>query len=158
MMQNYTLPGYRKRPRTVYFDTANANKWCVRVHGGQSSEFPIYPTTLERTINTSVHDNVHSYAYMLLFKFVNPTNGACKTKSKRITEKSNSQSISMEKSISLFRLKMIVDNVAVTLVYALWHITMCAVYVSQYTTSRITRLRSGSLHWIIIISISAFYF
>ena len=45
----YTLPGYRKRPRTVYFDTANANKRCVRVHGGQSSEFPIYPTTLERT-------------------------------------------------------------------------------------------------------------
>ena len=68
---------------------------------------------------------------MLLFKFVNPTNGACKTKSKRITEKSNSQIISMEKSISLFRLKMIVDNVAVTLVYALWHITTCAVYVSQ---------------------------
>ena len=33
-----------------YFDTANANKSSVRVHGGQSSEFPIYPTTLERTI------------------------------------------------------------------------------------------------------------
>ena len=33
-----------------YFDIANANKSWVRVHGGQSSEFPIYPTTLERTI------------------------------------------------------------------------------------------------------------
>ena len=30
------------------FDAANANKSCVRVHGGQSSEFPIYPTTRER--------------------------------------------------------------------------------------------------------------
>ena len=30
----------------------------------------------------------------------------------------------------LFCLKMIVDNVAVTPVYALWHITMCVVYVS----------------------------
>ena len=33
-----------------YFDTANASKSSARVHGGQSSEFPIYPTTLERTI------------------------------------------------------------------------------------------------------------
>ena len=32
------------------FDTANAIKSCVRVHGGQSSEFPIYPTSLERGI------------------------------------------------------------------------------------------------------------
>ena len=32
------------------FDAANANKSCVRVHGGQSSEFPIYPTTRERGI------------------------------------------------------------------------------------------------------------
>ena len=34
------------------FDAANANKSCVRVHGGQSSEFPIYPTTRERGIST----------------------------------------------------------------------------------------------------------
>ena len=33
------------------YDAANANKSCVRVHGGQSSEFPIYPTTRERGIS-----------------------------------------------------------------------------------------------------------
>ena len=33
------------------FDAANANKSCIRVHGGQSSEFPIYPTTRERGIS-----------------------------------------------------------------------------------------------------------
>ena len=38
--------------REGYFDTVNANKSWARVHGGQSSEFPIYPTTLERTIST----------------------------------------------------------------------------------------------------------
>ncbi len=37
-----------------YFNTANANKSWVRVHGGQSSEFPIYPTTLERTITNDL--------------------------------------------------------------------------------------------------------
>ena len=36
------------------FDAANANKSCVRVHGGQSSEFPIYPTTRERGIIANV--------------------------------------------------------------------------------------------------------
>ena len=35
------------------FDAANANKSCVRVHGGQSPEFPIYPTTRERGISPS---------------------------------------------------------------------------------------------------------
>ena len=38
------------------FDAANANKSCVRVHGGQSSEFPIYPTTRERGIRTPQDD------------------------------------------------------------------------------------------------------
>ena len=33
------------------FDAANANKSCVRVHAGKSSEFPIYPTTRERGIS-----------------------------------------------------------------------------------------------------------
>ena len=39
------------------FDAANANKSCVRVHGagGQSSEFPIYPTPRERGIKTLPH-------------------------------------------------------------------------------------------------------
>ena len=45
-------------PREAYdgcFDAANANKSCVRVHGGQSSEFPIYPTTRERGITPFYH-------------------------------------------------------------------------------------------------------
>ena len=33
-----------------YIFVAVIVKSSVRVHGGQSSEFPIYPTTLERTI------------------------------------------------------------------------------------------------------------
>ena len=47
-------------PREAYdgcFDAANANKSCVRVHGGQSSEFPIYPTTRERGISYSLVKN-----------------------------------------------------------------------------------------------------
>ena len=46
----YTIRRRRQAIEDGYFDTANANKLSVRVHGGQSSEFPIYPTTLERTI------------------------------------------------------------------------------------------------------------
>ena len=85
---------------------------------------------------------------MLLYKFVNPTTAACK--SKRITGKSNSQSISIEKSITnfyfssccgddvtrratgarLFRLKMVVDNVAVTRLCTLAHNNVCRVCVS----------------------------
>ena len=48
-----------------YFNTANANKSWVRVHGGQSSEFPIYPTTLERTI-TNQRDSSYVYAVVSL--------------------------------------------------------------------------------------------
>ena len=50
MTQQLHVAGLPRATEDGYFDTANANKWCVRVHGGQSSEFPIYPTTLERTI------------------------------------------------------------------------------------------------------------
>ena len=74
----------------------------------------------------------------LSYKFVNTTTGACKTKSKRRADKSNSQSIRKKKILKnfdfsscrdddvtrrvtgacVFGLKMIVNNVAVTTVYA----------------------------------------
>ena len=61
-----------------YFDTANANKSSVRVHGGQSSEFPIYPTTLERTIKTQT-DNVNDGNEIMVYSVptgqVVPTSG-----------------------------------------------------------------------------------
>ena len=50
MTQQLHVAGLPQAIEDGYFDTANANKSSVRVHGGQSSEFPIYPTTLERTI------------------------------------------------------------------------------------------------------------
>ena len=50
MTQQLHVAGLPRSTEDGYFDTANANKSWVRVHGGQSSEFPIYPTTLERTI------------------------------------------------------------------------------------------------------------
>ena len=46
------------------FDAANANKSCVRVHGGQSSEFPIYPTTRERGIITPMCQNLKQFKSM----------------------------------------------------------------------------------------------
>ena len=52
MTQQLHVAGLPQAIEDGYFDTANANKSSVRVHGGQSSEFPIYPTTLERTIST----------------------------------------------------------------------------------------------------------
>ena len=51
MTQQLHVAGLPQAIEDGYFDTANANKSWVRVHGGQSSEFPIYPTTLERTIS-----------------------------------------------------------------------------------------------------------
>ena len=53
MTQQLHVAGLPQAIEDGYFDTANANKSSVRVHGGQSSEFPIYPTTLERTITTT---------------------------------------------------------------------------------------------------------
>ena len=50
MTQQLHVAGLPQAIEDGYFDTTNANKSSVRVHGGQSSEFPIYPTTLERTI------------------------------------------------------------------------------------------------------------
>ena len=55
MTQQLHVAGLPQAIEDGYFDTANANKSWVRVHGGQSSEFPIYPTTLERTISTLRH-------------------------------------------------------------------------------------------------------
>ena len=51
-----------------YLDAANANKSCVRVHGGQSSEFPVYPTTRERGIRYGElsSQRSHSNAYAVL--------------------------------------------------------------------------------------------
>ena len=50
MTQQLHVAGLPRVTEDGYFDAANANKSWVRVHGGQSSEFPIYPTTRERTI------------------------------------------------------------------------------------------------------------
>ena len=50
MTQQLHVAGLPRVTEDGYFDAANADKSWVRVHGGQSSEFPIYPTTLERTI------------------------------------------------------------------------------------------------------------
>ena len=54
MTQQLHVAGLPRVTEDGYFDIANANKSWVRVHGGQSSEFPIYPTTLERTIRHRV--------------------------------------------------------------------------------------------------------
>ena len=50
MTQQCAVAGLPREANDGCFDAANANKSCVRVHGGQSSEFPIYPTTRERGI------------------------------------------------------------------------------------------------------------
>ena len=50
MTQQCAVAGLPRETNDGCFDAANANKSCVRVHGGQSSEFPIYPTTRERGI------------------------------------------------------------------------------------------------------------
>ena len=50
MTQQCAVAGLPRKTNDGYFDAANANKSCVRVHVGQSSEFPIYPTTRERGI------------------------------------------------------------------------------------------------------------
>ena len=56
MTQQLHVAGLPRVTEDGYFDAANANKSWVRVHGGQSSEFPIYPTTRERTINSGQSD------------------------------------------------------------------------------------------------------
>ena len=50
--QQCAIAGLPRETNDRCFDAANANKSCVRVHGagGQSSEFPIYPTPRERGI------------------------------------------------------------------------------------------------------------
>ena len=52
MTQQCAVAGLPRETNDRCFDAANANKSCVRVHGagGQSSEFPIYPTPRERGI------------------------------------------------------------------------------------------------------------
>ena len=50
MTQQCAVAGLPRETNDGCFDAANANKSCVRVHAGQSSEFPIYPTTRERGI------------------------------------------------------------------------------------------------------------
>ena len=50
MTQQCAVAGLPRETNDGRFDAANANKSCVRDHGGQSSEFPIYPTTRERGI------------------------------------------------------------------------------------------------------------
>ena len=50
MTQQCAVAGLPRETNDGCLDAANANKSCVRVHGGQSSEFPIYPTTRERGI------------------------------------------------------------------------------------------------------------
>ena len=52
MAKQLYVAGLPRATEDGCFDIANANKSRVRVHGGQSSEFPIYPTTRERTINS----------------------------------------------------------------------------------------------------------
>ena len=54
MTQQCAVAGLPREANDGCFDAANANKSCVRVHGGQSSEFPIYPTTRERGISPEV--------------------------------------------------------------------------------------------------------
>ena len=54
MTQQCAVAGLPRETNDGCFDAANANKSCVRVHGGQSSEFPIYPTTRERGISTTL--------------------------------------------------------------------------------------------------------
>ena len=51
MTQQCAVAGLPRETNDGCFDAANANKSCVRVHGGQSSEFAIYPTTRERGIS-----------------------------------------------------------------------------------------------------------
>ena len=50
MTQQCAVAGLPRKTNDGCFDAANANKSCVRVHAGQSSEFPIHPTTRERGI------------------------------------------------------------------------------------------------------------
>ena len=50
MTQQCAVAGLPGKTNDGCFDAANATKSCVRVHAGQSSEFPIYPTTRERGI------------------------------------------------------------------------------------------------------------
>ena len=50
MTQQLHVAGLPRVTEDGYFDAANANKSWVRVYGGQSSEFPIYHITRERTI------------------------------------------------------------------------------------------------------------
>ena len=64
MTQQLHVAGLPQAIEDGYFDTANANKSSVRVHGGQSSEFPIYPTTLERTIRQNVLTNQRDRSYV----------------------------------------------------------------------------------------------
>ena len=52
MTQQCAVAGLPRETNDGCFDAANANKSCVQVHEGQSSEFPIYPTTRERGIVT----------------------------------------------------------------------------------------------------------
>ena len=50
--QQSAISGLPRETDNGCFDTANAIKLCLRVHGGQFSESPIYPTTLESGIRT----------------------------------------------------------------------------------------------------------
>ena len=66
MTQQLHVAGLPQATEDGYFDTANANKSWVRVHGGQSSEFPIYPTTLERTNRVLTNQRDRSYVYAVV--------------------------------------------------------------------------------------------
>ena len=73
MTQQCAVAGLPRETNDSCFDAANANKSCVRVHGGQSSEFPIYPTTRERGIRVGggVHDS-YTFQCGLVGSFTSP--------------------------------------------------------------------------------------
>ena len=80
MTQQLHVAGLPRDPNNGCFDTANAIKSCVRVRGGQSSEFPIYPTTRERTIKvvcmTRFQDGRHitKEGYKKVGSYIQPCN------------------------------------------------------------------------------------
>ena len=68
MTQQLHVAGLPQAIEDGYFDTTNANKSSVRVHGGQSSEFPIYPTHrgIRHRVLTNQQDRSYVYAVVSL--------------------------------------------------------------------------------------------
>ena len=77
MTQQCAVAGLPRETNDGCFDAANTNKSCVRVHVGQSSEFPIYPIPGVTHFSRLSREGSPSFDSDGIYIWVSPNNLVC---------------------------------------------------------------------------------